>query len=155
MLQAGRVENSGMSHQVQAINDREVAFDQEFQVLNQRIAEWKSRMFHKIRSLTKSHGPLPAKAFPGRAAILAKLLELDEHIISAVYEKAGSPKIGHYVPGTRIPIRAEAEFFSLPRQPTVLINFAWHISNEIEQYMRNRGYHGEIIDIADFSADSR
>jgi hypothetical protein len=34
------------------------------------------------------------KAFPGRAAIRVKLLELDETMLTAVYEKPGSMKIG-------------------------------------------------------------
>ena len=41
-----------------------------------------------------------AKAFPGRAAILIKLLSLDENQISGVYEIKGSIKVNHYVPGT-------------------------------------------------------
>ena len=151
MLQAGRSENPAIDAQVQEIQRIETAFDQKFQVLNKSIGEWKARMSDKIRGLVKSYGPLPAKAFPGRAAILAKLLELDEHLISAVYEKPGSPKVGHFVPGTRIPIRSEVKFFSLPAQPPVLINFAWHIASEIEQYMRKNGFRGDILDIADFN----
>ena len=75
MLQAGRSENPAIDAQVQEIQRIETAFDQKFQVLNKSIGEWKARMSDKIRGLVKSYGPLPAKAFPGRAAILAKLLE--------------------------------------------------------------------------------
>ncbi|HIE83910.1 MAG TPA: methyltransferase, partial [Dehalococcoidia bacterium] len=57
------------------------------------------------------YGKFRAKAFPGRAAILIKLLGLDESHISAVYEIRGSIKVGHYVPGTRIPILPEATMF--------------------------------------------
>ena len=55
------------------------------------------------------HGKLKAKAFPGRAAILIKLLDLSNNEIEAVYEKPGSPKINNYVPGTKIPIKSDRE----------------------------------------------
>lgn len=61
-----------------------------------------------------------AKAFPGRAAILIKLLELNENHISAVYEIKGSIKVGHFVPGTRIPILPEAELFSQDKTQPIL-----------------------------------
>ena len=61
----------------------------------------------------EKHGKLNAKAFPGRAAILVKLLGLDQNLISAVYEKTGSFKVGHYLPGTRIPILSDDDLFTL------------------------------------------
>ena len=57
-----------------------------------------------FKSLNSKFGPLPAKAFPGRAAILIKLLNLNENNVSAIYEKKNSMKIGNHAPGTRIKI---------------------------------------------------
>ena len=65
----------------------------------------------EIQELVNEGGPLPAKAFPGRAAILVALLGLSERELECVYEKPGSLKVGHYVPGTRIPIRSDEELF--------------------------------------------
>lgn len=90
---------------------------------------------------------MKAKAFPGRAAILIKLLDLDESFISNVYEKPGSLKIGYYVPGTRIPICSDDDFLRLKDKPSVLLNLAWHISDEIQSYMEKVGYTGQVIDI--------
>jgi hypothetical protein len=100
-----------------------------------------------LTELVRRHGKLRAKAFPGRAAILIKLLGLSEDTIVAVYEKPGSMKIGHYVPGTRIPIGSDDELFALADQSQPLLNLAWHISGEIHDYLRARGYAGPIIDI--------
>jgi hypothetical protein len=86
-----------------------------------------------------------------RAAILIKMLELDEELISAVYEKPGSLKIEHYLPGTRIPIRSDEDLFALADQSLPLLNLAWHIPREIRRYMVEHGYTGPIIDI--LSAD--
>ena len=101
----------------------------------------------KLDQLVAQYGPLPAKAFPGRAAILMHSLGIDESLIDTTYERSSSPKIGHYVPGTRIEIRDEAEFFASRMQAPVLVNFAWHIQPEIERYMRAQGFQGQIIPI--------
>ena len=126
---------------------REGAFSDRFAILRENVARWKSAKRVQLSELAKEHGPLPAKAFPGRAAILVKLLDLDTDIIACSYEKPGSMKIGHYIPGTRIPIRSDDDFHALETVPPVLVNFAWHISNEIHGYLRSRGYEGEIIDL--------
>ena len=47
----------------------------------------------EINRLFLRYGKIPAKAFPGRAAILIKMLDLNEKVISAVYEKPNSKKI--------------------------------------------------------------
>ena len=90
---------------------------------------------------------LRAKAFPGRAAILVKLLGLNQNSIAAVYEKPGSLKIGHYLPGTRIPILSDNDLFELSDQSLPLLNLAWHIPQEIRLYMAENNYTGEITDI--------
>ena len=106
----------------------------------------------KLKALVAEHGPLPAKAFPGRTAILIHSFGIDESMIDAAYERSASPKIGHYVPGTRIEIRDEAEFFADRMDAPVLINFAWHIQAEIERYMRGMGYKGQIVPLFEVPA---
>lgn len=115
--------------------------------LSARIVTWRANKRAALEAEVARHGKLKAKAFPGRAAIPIKMLGLDETFISAVYEKPGSAKIGHYVPGTRIPIYSDDEFSMAETGEAPLINLAWHISTEITAYMRGRGYTGRIIDI--------
>ena len=112
-----------------------------------RIPVWSAVKRASLEQTVARHGPLPAKAFPGRAAILVKLLRLDEDMVSAVYEKPGSMKVGHYVPGTRIPILSDDEFTQRPSKEAPLLNLAWHIAAEIHGYLRRQGFKGEIIDI--------
>ncbi|MGC6512567.1 MAG: class I SAM-dependent methyltransferase [Parvibaculales bacterium] len=104
-----------------------------------------SRVQEKLRSLAAKYGPLPGKAFPGRAAVNIHLFGITRDIVDCTYEQSKSPKIGHYVPGTRIEIRDENEFFEFRMDSPVMINFAWHIHAEIENYMRGRGYQGELV----------
>lgn len=104
-------------------------------------------MRQKIEKLNAEHGPLVAKAFPGRAAILIKLLELNENHISAVYEITGSIKVGHYVPGTRIPIKQEKELFEMEEKPAVILNLGWHIAGEVRRNLSENGIHASVVDI--------
>ena len=114
-----------------------------------KIAQWKEEKGGAIERYIRENGRLRAKAFPGRAAILIKLLNLDEKSIEAVYEKPGSMKIGCYLPGTRIPIKSDNELFSLSDQSKPILNLAWHIPNEIKEYLFANGYLGKIININD------
>ena len=96
----------------------------------------------------KINGPIPGKAFPGRASIIIKLLNLSNKDISAIYEKNKSLKINKYVPGTNIKIIQESKFLKKRKKTKVLINFAWHISKEIRQYLKKKLlYRGQVIDI--------
>jgi SAM-dependent methyltransferase len=132
---------------VNNVLEKEKRYGERLKEMQGKVDKWKSRMSSQISSLVARHGRLSAKAFPGRAAILIKLLGLDVNSIEAVYEKPGSMKIGHYVPGTRIPIKSDNEFFCLTEKPKVVLNLAWHISSEIRDYLRKNGYQGEIVDI--------
>jgi len=144
-------------HDWQAEIDRhESSYGRDLMQLSSQIDWWRESKRAALDSAFRKHGKLRAKAFPGRAAIPIKLLNLDQEIVGAVYEKPGSPKIGHYVPGTRIPILPDDE---LPEsdQSTPMLNLAWHIKSEIEAYLRKIGFRGRIIDIIsqdDFSANS-
>lgn len=126
------------------LHAKELSFGAGLEQLASRIGIWRVKKLAEIRAEVSRHGKMAAKAFPGRAAIPIKMLGLDEDTISAVYEKPASGKIGHYVPGTRIPIRSDDEFTG---SEGPILNLAWHISDEIRSYMRGRGYNGAIIDI--------
>jgi len=126
---------------------REGQFFDDFTLLRDNIEKWKETKKHMLESQFDLYGKLRAKAFPGRAAILVKMLKLDEHIISAVYEKPGSLKIDHYLPGTRIPIHSDDDFSLLSNNSEPILNLAWHISDEIKDYLKKNGYKGPVLDI--------
>ena len=140
-----RMQNAGLDK----ILLKEEEFGDRLFMMQEKIQKWQLAMRNIISELVKNNGPLTAKAFPGRAAILIKLLGLDNHSIDAVYEKPGSMKIGHYLPGTRIPIRSDNDLAGIDKFPPVILNLAWHISNEIRSYLIDLGYRGNVIDIFD------
>ena len=127
----------------------ESRFKSLFIEMNIDLNNWIDQTSKKIRELVKKFGPLRAKAFPGRAAILIKLLNLNESQISAVYEIKGSIKINHYVPGTRIPILPEAQLYKLDNLKLPILNLAWHIPAEVRANLKKNNYEGEVIDIKD------
>lgn len=136
-----------LSSEIENVLENEKTFGEKLSKFQKLILNWKKLMHEQINTLHAKHGKLHAKAFPGRAAILVKLLELDSDVIQAVYEKPGSMKIGNYLPGTHIPIKSDDELWSMPSPPPVIINLAWHIEKEIKDYLRDNGYQGDIINI--------
>jgi hypothetical protein len=131
------------------VEDVELTFKQKFDEMNVNIETWKKNKKAMIEYYVQVHGKIKAKAFPGRAAILVKLLGLNETVISAVYEKPGSMKINHFLPGTKVPILSDDDLFMGTGTNEPILNLAWHISEEIESYLRAQGYTGEIINIVD------
>jgi SAM-dependent methyltransferase len=136
-----------------SVDDKQAAFTKAEELFGDRldrlaenISLWKANKLDELRRAIAQHGPIRAKAFPGRAAIPIKMLGLTTADMSAVYEKPGSAKIGHYIPGTHIEIKSDDDFDPGATQAP-LLNLAWHISNEIGTYLRQRGYTGQIIDI--------
>lgn len=118
-----------------------------FETLRLNINKWLTKKGELIQSLRKCNAKMRGKAFPGRAAILIKMLGIDETVISSVFEKPGSMKIGHYVPGTRIPILSDDTLFASANKDDDILNFSWHISNEIKSYLSLNGYKGKVIDV--------
>jgi SAM-dependent methyltransferase len=127
--------------------DAENDFINAFKDMQIGIENWKQITMKVIEEHVFKHGKLKGKALPGRAAIIIKLLGLSENEISGIYEKPGSKKIGNFVPGTRIPIISDEELMLSLEKEDVLINFAWHINLEIENYLRKLGFKGNLIKI--------
>lgn len=125
----------------------ESLFKSKFNDLAIGMSDWRIEAKRMIDLLVMEHGKLRAKAFPGRAAILIKLLNLTENQISAIYEIKGSVKVGNYVPGTRIPILPEAELFKEKDLSKPIVNFAWHIPSEVKDNLQKNNYTGTIINI--------
>jgi 2-polyprenyl-3-methyl-5-hydroxy-6-metoxy-1,4-benzoquinol methylase len=110
------------------------------------IKTWKKKKLNEILKLNSIYGPLPAKAFPGRAAILLKVLNLKKQHIDCIYEKPDSNKIGYYAPGTNIPIKSDNKLRkNINNRP--LINLAWHIKNEIQRYLKSLKINSRVVNI--------
>jgi hypothetical protein len=139
--------DAAVSEQLAKADALEGGFGEGLEKLASNVAIWKTNKRAQIEQLVSASGPLSAKAFPGRAAIPVKMLDLSTDHISAAYEKPTSIKIGNYIPGTRIPIRSDDEWSPAVIGDGPVLNLAWHIADEIKGYLRQRGYAGPIVDI--------
>ena len=117
-----------------------------FAQMNIDMKKWIKLKRIELEKYFLKYGNLPAKALPGRAVILIKLLGVTEEHISAVYEIIGSIKTVFYVPSTRIPILPESELYQQKDQKPI-INLAWHISKAVRENLKQNNYFAEVIDI--------
>ena len=125
-------------------------FSSAFIKMSTDMLKWITETRVMIDGHVSKYGLMRAKAFPGRAAILIKLLGLNENHISAVYEIKGSIKVGHYVPGTRIPILPEVELYAKKDLKKPILNLAWHLPSEVRANLLVNEYTGHVIDIKTF-----
>jgi hypothetical protein len=78
-----------------------------------------------------------------RATTIINYCGLDVDDVAYVCEVSGSDKIGHYIPGTSIPVVDEARLFE--EQPPHAVLFSWYLADAIVPKLREKGYTGEII----------
>ena len=117
----------------------------EFDKIQSFIDIWKQETKKSILTLAKKYGKIYGKSFPGRAAILIKLIDIDHNLMPEIFEKKGSMKLDHFVPGTKIKIASDELWMKEKKSPEVLLIWAWHIHEEIAQYLRKEGYKGRIF----------
>jgi hypothetical protein len=68
---------------------------------------------------------------------------IDEDTVDAVMEISTSPKVGRYLPGTRIPVCDEALLFE--DQPSHALILSWHIAAELMSSIRQKGFKGKFV----------
>jgi hypothetical protein len=105
------------------------------------LAESASDTRAAIRELASA--ALPGIGATARATTIINYCRLDVEEIPYVCEVPGSDKIGHYIPGTRIPVVDETVLFD--EQPARTLLFSWHLADVIMPKLRARGYDGEIL----------
>jgi hypothetical protein len=66
--------------------------------------------------------------------------------LKCTFEKPDSPKIGHYIPGTKIPILSD-DFLFKNNSGEPILNLSWHISDEIKRYLLKNRIKNKVIDV--------
>ena len=135
------MKRGGIEFDLSSYADQEDQFIEGFNSLQDVYNAWKLHAKEKISEL-KSHGYIYGKALPGRAVMLISALEVDSGEMPIIFEQPNSPKVGNFVPGTKIEIRSDDNLLS--SNPEVLIVWSWHIIDEIVPYLDSLGYKGEI-----------
>ena len=114
-----------------------------FSKFRDRVILSKTKLFSLVHEIKMRGEKIYGIGAPSRASTLINYLGLDDGIVDCVLELEGSRKIGHYVPGTVIPIVEESNLFS--DRPEYAILFSWHIGDEIMKALRSKGYAGKFI----------
>jgi SAM-dependent methyltransferase len=131
----------GVAADLSHYTSQEDGFIDAFLALQSAYDEWKSHSLGVVAKIA-DRGLFYGKALPGRAVMLISALEINERMMPKVFEQPKSPKVGNYVPGTKIEIQSDDDLLEL--NPDVLIVWSWHIVDEIVKYLDSRGYRGEI-----------
>ena len=139
--------NSKSNFNIQKFMREEKNFNKKFINIKNKIKIWKINKNNLINRLIKKGHTLYGKAFPGRASILINLLKIDKNKINCIFEQNNSPKNFHYVPGTKIPIIPDYKIKKIIQKDSIIINFSWHISDEIRKYLKSLKIKNKVIDI--------
>jgi len=120
---------------------QEEGFIGAFLALQNAYDDWRSHSIDVVAKIA-DRGLMYGKALPGRAVMLISALDINERMMPKVFEQPKSPKVGNYVPGTKIEIHSDDDLLEL--NPDILIIWSWHIVDEIVKYLDSLGYRGEI-----------
>jgi SAM-dependent methyltransferase len=131
----------GLEADLSQYSAQEDRFLDSFLALQNAYDAWRSHSLVVIAKI-RDRGLMYGKALPGRAVMLISALGISEKMMPKVFEQPKSPKVGNYVPGTKIEIQSDDDLLEL--NPEVLIVWSWHIVDEIVKYLDLLGYRGEI-----------
>ena len=105
-----------------------------------RVADSRRKLWSLLGSID---GRVVGIGAPSRAGTLLGYTGIDEHVMPYVCETAGSHKVGHYFPGTRIEVVDEARLYE--EQPECAMLLSWHIADELKAALRAKGFTGKFI----------
>ncbi|MBI5413749.1 class I SAM-dependent methyltransferase [Candidatus Peregrinibacteria bacterium] len=108
-----------------------------------KVIQSKLALHELLRPLKEAGARIYGIGAPSRSSTLINYVGLDDGLIDCVMEIKTSPKVGKYVPGTRIPVLDEEKLYA--DQPEYALLFSWHITNELTANLRKKGFKGKFI----------
>tara|TARA_Y100000768_G_scaffold236298_1_gene178698 strand:- start:1632 stop:2867 length:1236 start_codon:yes stop_codon:yes gene_type:complete len=114
-----------------------------FEKFKKKIIKSKLDLFNLIKKIKSNNQKIYGIGAPSRASTLINYVGLNQDMIDCVLEINGSHKIGHYIPGTKIPILNEN--IIAKNKPEFLILFSWHIKDELKKNLKKKGFKGKFI----------
>jgi 2-polyprenyl-3-methyl-5-hydroxy-6-metoxy-1,4-benzoquinol methylase len=96
----------------------------------------------KIRAEV-AKGPIWAIGATARGTTILNYCGLDVEDVECVLEVPKSDKLGHYIPGTRIPVVDEQALFTANAPRALLLS--WHMADIIVPKLRAKGYDKPIL----------
>lgn len=108
-----------------------------------KVLKSKIDLLEIIKKIKFKNHNIFAVGAPSRATTLVNYVGINEEMVDYICEIKGSHKIGHYLPGTKIPIMPEEFIFK--KKPQYLLLLSWHISKELIKNLKSKGYKGKFI----------
>jgi len=114
-----------------------------FKKFRDRVILSKLKLYGYLLDIKKAGCKIYGIGAPSRATTLINYVGIDSGIVDCVLEIPGSQKIGHYIPGTKIPILDENILFE--DQPEFALILSWHIADELISKLDKKGFSGKYI----------
>ena len=114
-----------------------------FLAFRNKVVDSKLQLLSILRKIKKDKKIIYGVGAPSRASTLVNYTGITKEIVSCVCEVNNSYKIGHYMPGTNIPVVSENIIFK--KKPDYLLLLSWHISKELINNLKKKGYKGKFI----------
>lgn len=103
----------------------------------------KNKLLLLLLGLKQKNAKIVGVTSSARSNTLLGFTKIDSQILDYSVEKAGSPKIGLFTPGTHIPVFEESKLFK--EQPDYALVLSWHIGEELMKILRKNGYKEKFI----------
>lgn len=113
------------------------------EAFRQRVVRSKHELAELLARVKAAGAQIYGVGAPSRASTLITYVGIDEGTLEGVVEVAGSKKLGHYMPGTKIPVIDEAALYQ--HQPAYALLLSWHIGEELCRNLKRRGFRGDFI----------
>lgn len=114
-----------------------------FKKFEKKVVASKLNLFSILSKIKNSNLKIAGVSAPSRAATLINYTGIEKNIVDCIFEISGSHKIGHYVPGTQIPV-VEENKQDLNKYDYLII-FSWHIYKELKFILKKKGFKGKFI----------
>ena len=108
-----------------------------------RVVASKLQLLNVIKKIKDKKKLIYGVGAPSRATTLVNYTGLTKEIIDCICEVKNSYKVGHYMPGTNIPVVSEDIIFK--KKPDYLLMLSWHISKDLIKIFKKKGYKGKFI----------
>ena len=108
-----------------------------------KVVNSKLKLYSLLKEIINNGFKIYGISAPSRSTTLINYVGINADIMDCILEVDGSQKINHYLPGTDIPILNEKKLYL--DQPHYALLLAWHISDELINTLRKKGYKGKFI----------
>ena len=108
-----------------------------------KVVDSKLQLMSVLKKIKQDKKIIYGVGSPSRASTLVNYTGITKEIVDCICEVNNSYKIGHYKPGTNIPVVSENIIFK--KKPQYLLLLSWHISKELIHNLKRKGYKGKFI----------